>query len=351
MQNPLISIIVPVYNARRYIDQCVKSVLSQSFRDLELILVNDGSTDESLEKCRAWESDPRVTVISTENRGVSHARNTGLEKASGKWILFLDSDDYLLDDALEKLMERVLPDTREVIAAYAGDGSGDVKILCGSVEADHVRRMTLDPVNNHLLPDFYEMKPLSLTACWAKLFLNDVIRENGIRFHEELRLSEDTLFHLAYLRCIDHALVTNLPVMYYRQNTSSVTKVFNEKHLSNRIRFFNILEEEKDPDAAAHILPLLFFDICKIQRYAAGEDRKRLEREVIRYLSEHGELLRSVGNRSLSCGRWQKAAYKAAAKCFERGAYRAGFAVLRLYSAVTQGEISKITTNQSKTEN
>lgn len=347
MQTAAISIIVPVYNAEAYIDPCIKSVLTQSFRDLELILVNDGSTDESLEKCRAWEKDPRVTVISTENRGVSHARNLGLERACGKWILFLDSDDYLLDNCLEDLMKTVTPDAQEVIGAYTGGESGAVTVQHQSVSAKSVRRMTLDSINNQLLPEFYEVKPLSLTACWAKLFLTDVIRKNSLRFHEDLRLSEDTLFHLAYLNAIDRVTVTNLPVLYYRQNPFSVTKVFSESHLANRIRFFDILEEGQDQDAAVHILSLLFFDICKIEKYAAGEQRKLLEKAVVRYLSQHKGLLRSVGKPALSSGRWQRAAYKAAAVCFDRKAYRAGFTVLRLYSAVTQGEISKITTTRT----
>ena len=104
VKQPTLSIIVPVYNAEKYIDQCIESVLTQSFTDFELILVNDGSTDSSLERCYAWDSDERVKVFFTENRGVSHARNYGLKNAIGKWILFLDSDDYLVKDSLEALI-------------------------------------------------------------------------------------------------------------------------------------------------------------------------------------------------------------------------------------------------------
>lgn len=344
MENAMISIIVPVYNAQDYIDPCIQSVLTQSFRDLELILVNDGSTDGSLDKCRAWETDPRVRVFSTENRGVSHARNLGLEKAAGNWVMFLDSDDYLLEGCLEQLMHMVSPDTQAVLASYGSEASAAAGCKHQTVSAEHLRTMTLDPINHDLLPAFFERKPLSLTACWAKLFRQDVIRQNNLRFHEGLRLSEDTLFHLAYLDCIDHALVTNLPVVYYRQNPSSVTRGFHEGQLSNRLRFFDILEERQDRAAAVHILSLLFFDICKIERYASGECRKALERDVRRWLSEHEALLHSVGNRSLSKGKWQRAAYRAAAVCFCHQVYWAGFAVLRFYAGITQGELGKLTT-------
>ena len=334
----MISIIVPVYNAQAYIEQCIKSVLTQSFQDMELILVNDGSTDESLEKCRLWENDPRVTILSTENQGVSAARNLGLQKASGKWIMFLDSDDFLLDNCLENLMAMAAPDTQEVVAAYTDDVPAQVKIMYQTVAADSVCRMSLDYVNNQLLPEFYEVKPLSLSACWAKLFLNDVIRKNAIQFHEDLRLSEDTLFHLEYLACIDRVVVSNLPVLYYRQNTSSVTRVFNAKHLANRFCFFQILKERGDRDAAVHIITLLFLEICKIEKSLTRQERKLPEKEIIGYLSENRDILNSIGKLSLSKGKWQNPVYKAVAMCFRNKQYWAGFALLRVYSVTAQNK-------------
>ena len=96
-----ISIIIPIFNASQYLRECIESVLSQSFRDFELILINDGSTDDSLTICKNYEKlDARITVISEANGGVSKARNRGLNVVKGKWIVFVDADDYFLDDAL-----------------------------------------------------------------------------------------------------------------------------------------------------------------------------------------------------------------------------------------------------------
>lgn len=111
----LISIIVPVYNAVEYLDRCVQSILAQAYRNIELVLINDGSTDGSLEACMAYRTDPRVTVIDKENGGVGSARNEGLKHASGNYILFVDADDYLdvsmcgllLSEALEKQSDMV----------------------------------------------------------------------------------------------------------------------------------------------------------------------------------------------------------------------------------------------------
>ena len=93
-------------------------------------------------------------------------------------------------------------------------------------------------------------------------------------------------------------------------------------------------------------LSLLFFDACKIERYTYGRERRLLEREIIRYLADNPDILRSAKDRSLSEGRWQKTAYQAAAVCFRHKAYRAGFALLRAYAAATRGEINRLTTNE-----
>ena len=105
---PFFSVIIPVYNVEKYLDQCVRSVLNQPFTDLEVILVDDGSTDSSGKMCDAYVArDSRVRVIHQENGGLGQARNAGLHVAKGKWILFLDSDDYWCDGCLSMLVERM----------------------------------------------------------------------------------------------------------------------------------------------------------------------------------------------------------------------------------------------------
>lgn len=330
----MISIIVPVFNAQDYLEACIRSVLTQSFQDFELLLIDDGSTDDSLNICRRWEADPRVHITSTENHGVSHARNLGLQQACGSWVMFLDSDDQLAKGALEKLSELIAPDPSLVIGAYTEADPGATKALREKVSADSLRTMILDPINHDLLPDFYELKPMSLCACWGKLYRSAVIREHSIRFPEELRLSEDTLFNLDYLEHIDHALITDMPVIHYRHNEGSVTKVFREQHLVNRFRFFDLLLERAYPEAPVHILSLLLYEICRIERWASGS-QKALEQQIIRYLSEHPAILHDTQKRALSVGKFQHPVYHTAASCFRRKAYRTGFALLRIYAAIS----------------
>lgn len=338
-----LSIIVPVFNAELYLEQCIRSVLDQSWRDLELILVNDGSTDASLQICLQWECDPRVRILSTENRGVSHARNMGLNVAAGEWIMFLDSDDYLLEGCLEKLMALCAPDAQQILADYTSGRSKARAPRHAAVDAEAVYKMSLDPVNNRLLPDFFEIKPVSLAACWARLYRGSVIREKGIRFHEGMRVSEDMLFNLDYLSGIEQVMITDLPVLYYRCNTASVTRVFRAGHLADRFCFFDILKERQEADAAVHVVSLLFYEICKIERYTSGHERRQLERQISGYLSQNRDILRRTRGRALSAGRWQRCFYKAAAVCFGSGLDAAGFVCLRFYAGITKGEVKNVT--------
>ena len=101
----VISIIVPIYNAEQYLSECIDSLVNQSFEDIEIILINDGSTDNSSKICKEYEEkDKRINYIEIKNSGVSHARNVGVENANGKWITFIDADDWVSVDYCEKLI-------------------------------------------------------------------------------------------------------------------------------------------------------------------------------------------------------------------------------------------------------
>lgn len=333
-----VSIIVPVFNAEKYIEQCIKSCLDQSYKDIELIIVNDGSTDGSLAKCLQWKTDPRVQIVSIENHGVSFARNLGLRRASGKWILFLDSDDYLLENCLEKLMSLVSADTQQIIATYTEGEVKEAELCHQTVSADEISRLCLDPINHRFQSSFYEEKPASWVSCWNKLYLNRVIQENAIAFYEGLRLSEDMLFNMDYLSCIREVVITNIPVVFYRSNEQSVTRAFRPSHLDDRMRLFRILKEREYEHASVYVISILFWEICRMETETSGNTRKQLEKIVCDYFLENKEILLAVRNLSLSNGKWQRMVYKMAAICFRYKVYFAGFFILRLYAVVTKGK-------------
>ena len=185
---PRVSVIVPVYNGAGHIEKCARSILSQTFRQLELILINDGSTDDTAQICdRIGSEDPRVTVLHKENGGVSTARNTGLDAAKGDWITFVDADDHLLPEALETLLSAV---TDEQIIMF------DLTTIWddGRTAPDTISLLQGSCVIGR---DCWTPKLLAQmagSACRC-LYRKELLKD--IRFPVGIKLSEDRLFNLA----------------------------------------------------------------------------------------------------------------------------------------------------------
>lgn len=187
----MISIIVPIYNAEQYLHRCIDSILAQSYTDFELLLIDDGSKDSSGAICDEYASrDTRVHVFHKENGGVSSARNLGLYNAKGEWITFIDSDDWVKSEFLEKLID-----------------SGDADLIVGgSIRTSGRKEQLLDiRYDKNTIPDFLNqyLDNLLLLAPWGKLLRRTIITENHIRFDEHTRFGEDTLFVYQYLGCCD----------------------------------------------------------------------------------------------------------------------------------------------------
>lgn len=204
---PHISVIIPVYNAEATLNKCVDSVLKQQFADFEVILVDDGSKDGSLQICEEYaRKDNRVTVIHQENGGVSSARNRGLEIAKGKWVTFVDSDDYLGNEFFP---------TEEL----------EADIVFGSylnvMDASVVGGFSSEAMHGTTLGDVVARYGSSsgLRAPWTKWFRRDLI--GNIRFPEDMKVGEDTCFVWQYLsRCQTYAV---LPQSTYYVRLSPMT--------------------------------------------------------------------------------------------------------------------------------
>lgn len=204
----LISVIIPVYNAEGYLQASIDSVLGQSYGNIELILVDDGSKDRSGEICRHYaDTDSRVKVISQENRGVSAARNAALDAAVGEWIIFADADDRYLPGAFEALLK----------AVTAGNGSD---LAVGS-------SIRLEQGNHYEECGFEDVtadNPLCRLrhyALWGYIFRHDIIRRLGLRFREELKYSEDRVFIFEYAMNSRSISCTSQTVYLYRIHPAS----------------------------------------------------------------------------------------------------------------------------------
>ena len=184
---PTISVIIPVYNAEKYIEGCISSIINQSFPDFELILVDDGSTDLSGTLCDSFVTkDNRIKVFHRPNGGVSSARNYGIEKSSGEWIVFVDSDDYVDWNYLKILYEYSI-DCDIVSCGYVViDEYGNVKRKHPIINGFFSQNDTVDFINNYCCN----------TSSWSHLIRSNIIKDNGILFCENRSVGEDTVFIL-----------------------------------------------------------------------------------------------------------------------------------------------------------
>lgn len=191
LKTPKISIIVPVYNGEKYLEKSVDCILSQTLSDLELILVDDGSQDQSGAICdRYAREDRRVRVIHQENQGVSVARNMGIAQACGTYIGFVDADDWIAGDMLEQMLEQAQKTDSDVVMCDAWTVFED-----GRQEPDTIVQLNTDCILDHksltadLLPDF-------AGAIWRCIYRTDLIRNRGICFPKGQKFSEDRVFNI-----------------------------------------------------------------------------------------------------------------------------------------------------------
>lgn len=190
---PLISIIVPVYNASRSIERCIRSILSQTYTELELILIDDGSTDDSLSICQNMlQKDSRITIMHQTNQGVGAARNSGLAVSKGDWIAFVDSDDYLGELYLDDLL-RHSADCDLIIGGYNRILLSENKKCIGI----QFPNMSL-PNNDNDTLGIWD-KVLLYGTPWGKLFNSSLIKKNNIAFPLDFSLHEDHIFFYDFL--------------------------------------------------------------------------------------------------------------------------------------------------------
>lgn len=215
----IISVIVPVYNVEHYLTECVESIIKQNIESMEIILIDDGSTDSSGQICDYYATkDGRIKVIHQANLGVSAARNTALEMAKGKYIAFVDSDDILAEGAYAYLIKN--SNEASLIMGQMQLMAENGELLdCKLVEESSISK------DDFIFDLFAEKRFPYLGYPWDKLFLGDVIKKNNIRFDEEIRLNEDRLFVLRYVLHCQSILLGKKIVYYYRQRSAGVMAI------------------------------------------------------------------------------------------------------------------------------
>jgi glycosyltransferase involved in cell wall biosynthesis len=227
-----ISIIVPVYNAEDYLFRCLDSILDQSLTSYEVILVDDGSTDSSPLICDRYSAtDPRFRTIHKPNGGVSSARNAGISLAKGEYLMFVDSDDSLLPDALELMLDGIAGEDI-VIGGYTAFVSGIVSKHVHPKQTRSYRGSDISSFFENNIRHNCEM----LDAPWAKLFKRKTVGE--LRFCEDLSYAEDKLFVFTFLSMCTSVHTCDVPVYGYHLRAGSLgSDIVSDKHLMQLRRF------------------------------------------------------------------------------------------------------------------
>jgi glycosyltransferase involved in cell wall biosynthesis len=225
---PLVSIIVPVYNVEDFINRCLDSIFSQTLKNFECIIIDDGSGDKSIDICNLYvQKDKRFHVIQQENSGVSAARNRGITAAIGEYIMFADSDDYLLPDMMQKLYDAINIHKNDVIC-------------CGFLhDKNTYSTNTKEYSGSQAKMAFFLEDAGLLGTAWNKLYKSSIIKKNNILFPSGYSFGEDFLFNLTYFSFIHIALCIEDVLYIYNINEQSISK--NRPNLDQSLfRFRNI---------------------------------------------------------------------------------------------------------------
>ena len=220
MHNLSISIIIPVYNTEQYLERCIKSIVNQTYKNIEIILVNDGSFDNSPFICKEWANkDTRIKIINKENGGLASARNAGLNMCSGDYIAFVDSDDYVENNYIEMMLNEALLNNADVV---------ETSLI---IEEDNKKKfyeirngtVNKDTLVTHLLQNDYKV----FSNVYNKIYKKEIL--HSIRFDEELLYGEDTLFTFLVIVNSNKYVQLNKALYHYvKRNNSLISGDFKE---------------------------------------------------------------------------------------------------------------------------
>lgn len=292
MLNTMISIVVPVYNVENYLDRCLISLVNQTYTNLEIILVDDGSTDTSGSKCDQWaKSDSRIKVIHKSNAGLGMARNTGIENAKGDFLFFIDSDDFVDTKLVEKCLEAQTADKSEIVVyGYSHYKDGNI-----------IKEISFERKKYYGVEVQKEFLPLMICSdgktkypgsAWSKMYSKEYIEKYKFRYCSERKfISEDYYSNLILFKRIESISIIPETLYFYCHNASSLSKTFRKDRLEkNNFQYIESLkkcEEYNYSDKVKNGLAIQYYmNILGILHLVLETDLKKADqkREIFKIL-------------------------------------------------------------------
>ena len=240
-----VSIIVPVYNVEKYIERCIASLVSQTYKDLEIIFVDDGTEDNAGKICDEYAlKDNRIIVYHNENLGVAYSRNFGIDKATGEAVMFVDSDDHIEPETVEKMVAGMKDTNADMVTLnrYYIDAGKSVSVVesiyKGLYEGEKVKELIRKKFSKNPHEIFF-------TGTWGKLYKASILKEKNIRFANGVALGEDSIFVLNYMFNCNSVFCSDYIGYHYVKYDGSVTSSKNIDVISFWRKFENYLVELK----------------------------------------------------------------------------------------------------------
>lgn len=286
-----ISFIVPVYNAEGYLDECIKSIVNQSYTNLQIILIDDGSVDNSLCKCMEWKvRDHRIEVVHQENKGAAAARNAGLELATGEWVAFVDADDKIAVDYVEVFEHYLITDEYEICC-----GNEKKQGSSNTADAQILNKEQLRQYERGLLNKYAVRTAPHLTSACAKLYRRSLLEKRNIRFPEELTKSEDAFFNQMVFHYASRGVYIRKEIYVYQYHGDSASQKYDCSSIENYKKHLELLKsflceegiyEEMETDYQIRIVYHFFYCIStcfchkdNIEKYSLRRQEFMLQRE------------------------------------------------------------------------
>lgn len=246
MGNALVSVIVPVYNVEKYLDRCIDSIVNQTYSDLEIILIDDGSPDNCPQKCDEWAlRDSRIHVVHQQNGGLGNARNTGIENSTGEYICFFDSDDYIDHTLVEKAVNAAQENKADFVCFGMHNVNARGDIVTSKIPSPTKNVYRDEEVIRDFLPGFIGTDPISgnrfniSMSVWSKLYSVKRIRENGWKFVSEREIiSEDYYSNLMYMKNVRSVVILREALYYYCENNTSITHIYRPDRFEKICHFY-----------------------------------------------------------------------------------------------------------------
>lgn len=274
----LVSIIVPIYNSEKYLEKCINSLINQTYQNIEVILIDDGSTDASAQICELFQKrDERVQYIRQENAGVSASRNKGIFVSKGEFIVFIDSDDYVVSNYIESLVTEIKDVDLSVCGYYEVNSMADV--ITSSIKSERCIN-TLS--SEEYLEILFESDIGYQGYVWNKLFKKDIIDKYNLKFDTDIHYNEDRLFVFEYVKSCELITIYTIPLYMHLVNNESAmgiqTKTYNSKMISEITAFERMLSLVDNK--LSSLYALILTNICNRLLWICESIRLRWNNQV-----------------------------------------------------------------------